>query len=395
MDKITNIAFIRSTPYDGRTNIYNDQGVGITKAFCQLGYNCDYIDFKKKNQTTQIIFEHDGFVGRHIQLPRIRFFRTGLNRYLYTKEFIEKYDLIICREYNQLNTFLISRKTDKVVLYSGPYWNMFMIKPMSLLYDKMFTKSIDKNIKYKFTKSVLAKEFLENKGYTNLVNIGVGLDTERFEKDIEIDSNTKVLSQYMKENNCLLYIGKIDENKNYVFLLELYEKLLEGNPDLKFVVIGKSKQSWQKQLMGRKNESYEEECYSKFSKKLREGIYRVNQIDNMQLKYIYPLAKVFVLPSKNEIFGMVMLEAMYFGTPVVTSRNGGSLTLITENKYGQIVDGYNVEDWVNAVNNYLNNNVYSEQVSNNTKLLIRKSYTWKSIATKILKNIGDKENVNL
>lgn len=43
-----NVLIIRSMPYDFNPESYNVQEIGIGKALCNFGYNCDYITFKKK-----------------------------------------------------------------------------------------------------------------------------------------------------------------------------------------------------------------------------------------------------------------------------------------------------------------------------------------------------------
>ena len=100
-------------------------------------------------------------------------------------------------------TYLVSKKTQNVVLYSGPYYNLFKLPFVSPFYDLFFTKSINKNCKAKFVKSQLAKSYLEKKGYTDLHNIGVGLDTSRFEPKTDIQPSTQAIIDIMKNNRCI------------------------------------------------------------------------------------------------------------------------------------------------------------------------------------------------
>lgn len=377
------ILFVRSTPYDEDLNSYNVQGAGIARAFCRLGYDCDYLNFHKTREETVDLCEIDGHKARILFRKRVRILRTGISFSSLKKEFLNQYDYVICREYNQLMTYLIAQRHNNTSMYSGPYWNMFMIPVISTFYDALFTKKLDHELKCKFVKSQLAKEFLEKKGYTELIDVGVGLDTTRFE-NIKCEDSTYNIMKYMRENRCLLYVGTLDENKNIPFLLSVFINILEIEPDVKLVLIGKSQQTLKNKLLGKKNESYYEGIIETIPEKAKESILHIDRVDNPQLQFIYPLAKAFLLPSIHEIFGMVMLEAMYFGAPVITSKNGGSSTLIKNNLYGQMIDTFCVETWTRAVLKCLNDKAYSDTVIQNGRKLIREEFTWDTITAKML-----------
>lgn len=386
------VLLIRSTPNDIDINAYNVQQVGIGKAFCDKGFNFDFITFKKNAPRNQFVFYENGECqAKCIELPRKRFFRWGINTDICNEEFLKQYDLIICQEYYQLETYLISRKSDKVVMYSGPYYNMFMPKFLSPIYDFLFTKKINRQIKHKFVKSVLAYDFLQKKGYSGLENVGVALDTTRFE-NVEILPETQKLIDFMKVNHCILYVGALSDRKNYPFLLEVYKKVVEKRSDIKLVIIGKSRVSAIEKLLGKKDDDYAAKYNDKLSPEINDGIYHLERLDNPQLKYIYPLAKAFLLPSKLEIFGMVLLEAMYFGAPVVSSRNGGSLTLMEDGTCGQIVSEFDSELWRDAIFRYIDNPEYASSVVEEGKKKIADEYTWDFITDKILNITGIKKS---
>ena len=379
-----NILLVRATPNDLDINAYNVQQVGIGKSLVNKGYNYDFITFKKNAPRKETVFyEKDGCRAKCIELPRIRVLRWGINTDICKKEFLDKYDLIICQEYYQLETYLISCKSNRVAMYTGPYYNMFLPKCFSPIYDFLFTKRINRQIKHKFVKSVLAYDFMEKKGYTGLTNVGVALDTSRF-VDIEILPETKQLIDFMKNNKCLLYVGSLIERKNYPFLLETYKKMLQRDPDVKLVLIGKSKVSGVEKYLGKKDSEYAAKYDKNLTEKEKAGIYHLERLANPQLRYIYPLAKAFLLPSIQEIFGMVLLEAMYFGAPVVSSRNGGSLTLMADGKCGQIVDEFDVENWCDAISKYLDDPQYAKSVVEAAMNKVKEEYTWDVITQKML-----------
>lgn len=383
-----NILLVRATPNDLDINAYNVQPVGIGKSLVNKGYNYDFITFKKNAPRKETVFyEKDGCRAKCIELPRIRVLRWGINTDICKKEFLDKYDLIICQEYYQLETYLISCKSNRVAMYTGPYYNMFLPKCFSPIYDFLFTKRINRQIKHKFVKSVLAYDFMEKKGYTDLTNVGVALDTSRF-VDVEILPETKQLIDFMKNNKCLLYVGSLIERKNYPFLLETYKKMLQRDPDVKLVLIGKSKVSGVEKYLGKKDSEYAAKYDKNLTEKEKAGIYHLERLANPQLRYIYPLAKAFLLPSIQEIFGMVLLEAMYFGAPVVSSRNGGSLTLMADGKCGQIVDEFDAEKWCDAISKYLDDPQYAKSVVEAAMNKVKEEYTWDAITNTMLKTVG-------
>lgn len=366
------ILFVRTVPYDFNANTYNVQGFGLGKAFCRLGYDFDFLYFSKKGNSEYVLCEENGHRLKVISKPRIRLFRTGICMEICNKEFLGQYDFVISCEYGQYMTYALSKVSDNVVMYSGPYYNLFYLPFVSPFYDALFVKRINQNIKHKFVKSVLAKGFLEAKGYTNVESIGVALDIERFDAEVNMLPETKELVSYMTENRCLLYVGALSDRKNYPFILEVYKRVLADNPDIKFVMIGKGEQKYVKKYMDQLSEIE------------KAGIYRLERIDNAQLKYVYPLAKAFLLPSKLEIFGMVLLESMYLGAPVVTSWNGGSSTLINGRNTGLIVKEFDANEWKKAVQRYLDDEKYTLMVTQSAKELIKNEFTWDVLAKKMI-----------
>ena len=126
---------------------------------------------------------------------------------------------------------------------------------------------------------------------------------------------------------------------------------------------------------------------ARFPKEVMDNVYHVDKVPNPQLKYIYPLAKVFLLPSHFEIFGMVLLEAMYFGVPVVTRLNGGSSSMIEGRDSGLIVDAYNSDKWADAVFKYLNDPGFAQRISENSQRIVKEEFTWDAIIKKMIKEI--------
>lgn len=384
------ILLARNTPHYIPVKSYNIQEMGIGKAFCRLGYDYDHVCFNPREDKEWVFYEApNGCKARFIERKRFRIFRWGINFDLVKKSFLNQYDYIITREYYQPMTILYAKNGKNVSMYNGPYWNMFFLKITSPIYDFLFTKFLNKHLKGKFVKSGMSKEFLEAKGYTDITNVGVALDIEKFETEEPIKEDTQKVVDYMTSNKCILYIGHLDSNKNLPFMLNVYKELLKSAPDLKFVMIGKSVMSGYKKLFGKKDEDYAKEQFARLDANVRAGILHVRRIDNTQLRYIYPLAKAFLLPSKFEIFGMVMLEAMYFGAPVVTSRNGGSTTLIEGRNTGIMIPRFDVAEWSFQIMSLINDSHKRAEIIESAHNLVVSEYTWDAIAKKMISKMAD------
>lgn len=379
------ILMLRPGPWDSDYKSYNIQEVGIGKAFCRLGYDYDYVCFQTKPKEPWVFYEaENGCKGHYIEKPRTRVLRWAFNKEVASREFLKQYDIVISREYYQPMTCLVACNHDNASMYNGPYWNMIMPKWFAPVYDHFVTKRMIKRLRHTFVKSGMSKEFLEKKGYKNITNVGVGLDMERFDNEQNLKPETQELVEYMTGNKCMLYVGHLDANKNLPFMLKLYQELLNEEPDLKFVMIGKSVINARAKLLGKKDEDYAKDEFAKLPENVRSGITHIKRVENTQLKFIYPMAKAFVLPSKLEIFGMVLAEAMYLGAPVVTSRNGGSTSLIEGRETGIMIDTFDVNLWKEAVLKLLRNPEYSQKLKDNAHKIIATEYTWDAIAKKML-----------
>lgn len=181
------------------------------------------------------------------------------------------------------------------------------------------------------------------------------------------------------KNDCLLFVGSLDERKNFPFLLELFASIKQSDvgKNLKLVLIGNGKDSYVKKKL------------ANISQVLREDILRVKKMDNAQLKFIYPFAKCLLLPSKEEIFGMVLLEAMFFGCVPITSKNGGSTTLILDGENGYVVDSFDVLKWTCRLKEILKDEKKRKLVSETAQKTISENFTWKLLAKKNLNVYGE------
>jgi glycosyltransferase involved in cell wall biosynthesis len=122
-----------------------------------------------------------------------------------------------------------------------------------------------------------------------------------------------------------LYVGRLEERKGLHLLLESCSILHKAGLKFSLVIIGKGQQQEQLQAYCHSND-------------LDDCVQWVGWVDYRQLGVYFRQADVFVFPSLEDIWGMVTLEAMAFGKPVLCSKWAGSSELITHSKNGWICD---------------------------------------------------------
>lgn len=119
----------------------------------------------------------------------------------------------------------------------------------------------------------------------------------------------KAKEEYELPNDFILFVGHLYPEKNFGNLVRALHLIAQKIPhDL--VVVGRPRWKYQKDL----------ELIDSLG--LRERVHFLYYIPNHDLPAIYNLASCFVLPSLYEGFGLVLLEAMACGCPVVASQTG-------------------------------------------------------------------------
>ncbi len=376
------LLYLRNGPYKPQITCYNMQEIGLCKALSDYGWNCDILYYSDDDRNEDVFYnEQKQTKVKILWRQGLKILRTGIYPSILKKNILNQYDLIITTEYSQLMSLLVCFFSRKVFLYTGPYYNLFKIPFLSPLYDRLFTKILNAKIKHIFCKSQLAFDYLNKKGYSssNMSVLGVGFDDTRYHNTIEMSESTEMLKKILIKNECILYVGSLDDRKNFPFLLKVFAefKNLRIGKYTKLVLIGNGK------------EDYINRFEKKMSTEVRNSIVHIRKIENTQLKYIYPFAKCLLLPSKKEIFGMVLLESMFFGCIPVTTKNGGGQTLINNGENGFVFDSFVVSEWIYVLEKIFSNVFLRRKISESAHKTIKEKFLWKFLAKKILEKYDE------
>ncbi|MEH2011319.1 glycosyltransferase family 4 protein [Nostoc sp.] len=144
-----------------------------------------------------------------------------------------------------------------------------------------------------------------------------GVDTELFHPDLASVKMRSRLSQNHPENPLLLYVGRLSAEKE----IERIKPILEAIPEARLALVGDGphRQALQKHFAG-------------------TNTYFVGYLMGQELGSAFASADAFIFPSRTETLGLVLLEAMAAGCPVVAARSGGIPDIVTDGVNGYLFE---------------------------------------------------------
>jgi glycogen(starch) synthase len=116
--------------------------------------------------------------------------------------------------------------------------------------------------------------------------------------------------------------------------------------------------------------------------KLDEAVHLVGRLDRNGVVSHLQHATCFVLPSRHEPFGIVVLEAMAARTPVIATAVGGVPEFVTDGVNGRLVPGDNVIAIAQALQELIINGASDTQINAGHTTAV--AHDWSSIATEYL-----------
>lgn len=132
---------------------------------------------------------------------------------------------------------------------------------------------------------------------------------------VHLGLNNKAATPSPISDLYLLHVGVFEKRKNLVSLIEAFYLVLQKSPDLKLVLVG---QSAPKPDMDASAEM--EATVQRLG--LEDRVIYTGYLSQQALQQYYQHAAMYVFPSKNEGFGVPILEAFYHRLPVVISPQG-------------------------------------------------------------------------
>jgi len=190
-----------------------------------------------------------------------------------------------------------------------------------------------------------------------------GVDTETFHPDLASLEMRSHLSQGHPESPLLLYVGRLGAEKE----IERIKPVLESIPDARLALVGDGP-----------NRSVLEKHFAD------TPTHFVGYLTGKELGSAFASADAFIFPSRTETLGLVLLEAMAAGCPVVAARSGGIPDIVTDGVNGYLFDPTDEEGAIAATQRLLNQQQERETLRQNARAEAER-WSW-AAATRQLQN---------
>ena len=187
---------------------------------------------------------------------------------------------------------------------------------------------------------------LENKGIQRTALWQRGVDTDSFKPEFRSKSmRKKLLGNFEDKGSLLIYVGRLSAEKQ----IERIKPVLEAIPDASLALVGDG--PYRNQL-----ERIFENTQTNF----------VGYLAGEELASAYASGDIFLFPSSTETLGLVLLEAMAAGCPVIGANKGGIPDIIDDGINGCLYDpdedDFGQESLIKATKKILSDNSKKENM---------------------------------
>lgn len=235
---------------------------------------------------------------------------------------------------------------------------------------RWFGKVALKNASYCTVNSNATKQAVVEVANVPVDIIPMGVDLAAFSP---AKKSGAIRKRYGIHGPFIFTVGRMAEKKGFKYLIEAMPKILEKLPEAKLVLIG---------------DGPERRGLEKLTNELNLGssVVFAGKVTHKELENWYATADVFVLPSivtsdgDTEGLGVVFLEAIASGTPVVGSNVGGIPDIIRHNQTGLLVPQKEPAALAGAIVRVLADSKLKVRLTKNAMKFVKERFTWELVA---------------
>jgi len=164
----------------------------------------------------------------------------------------------------------------------------------------------------------------------------------------------------------LLYVGRHEVWKRVDLAIKAFSKVVKEYPEVRLVIRGPF--------------SAHTKVLNKLAKKLGlkdKVLFSAGGSNQEELKKLYFNAAAYVFPSKKEDFGIVIIEAMGAGVPVVAWKSGGPTDIVVDGQTGFLAKPFSVDDFAERTVKILKDKKLRHRMSLASWQRVKEHFSWK------------------
>lgn len=181
-----------------------------------------------------------------------------------------------------------------------------------------------------------AAAFVASSTASKEAQIAYGADEKKcFLSYLTVDINKYLAKKDSYEARQMIYVGSLIQRKGLDLLMPA---LAETDDDIRLVIVGE----------GQEKQALKEQI-AKLG--ITDRVEFKGFVEGEALRELYKNADVFVIPTREDCFGLVILEAMCASLPVISSKYAdGAFDLLVDGENGYIVDPEDTEQFAETIN---------------------------------------------
>lgn len=305
-------------------------------------------------------------------LLRFSEYTTALRMFKIGKNIPKGFDIINIHNFpGEWAGFLAKRRLKTPIVWmcnEPPFWffypeargslkNKILNWPLYEVFDRFAVKSIDKIIVLSHLTASLVKKIYHRSSMV----IRSGVDIDYFSKKILNNDFRKKFG--IKESDFLiLQVGSLVHFKHPEDSIKLLSLLNKKYPNIKLVLIGAGKQEPFKKLVK--------------ELKLENKVLFLGLLSDEEIQRAHQSCDVFVFPAENQSWGLVVIEAMASGKPVIVSNKTGVSEVINDGENGFIFECRDVQQMAEKVELLIKNENLRKKIGENASHYVKENFSW-------------------
>lgn len=190
-----------------------------------------------------------------------------------------------------------------------------------------------------------------------------GIDVDHFA------GNAVPWPEYRDGKTNILFVGRLEKRKGLRYLLEAYSRLRWEHPNTRLIVVGPG--------------NLDRESHGILSSRNPGDVVLVGGVSYQDLPRYYASADIYCSPATGqESFGIVLLEAMACGKPIVASAIEGYMGIVKDGEQGLLFPRRDAQALANTLASLVENPEYARGLGQTGRRMVEQ-FRWKVVARQV------------